>query len=126
MKQPILISGRPIAEVIKQRRAQMLVHSCIYYELDDNIVSDHQWQAWADELEKIQNEYPDEINIGFFDWEFRDWDNSTGAHLPHREPWVFAKANQLLYNRDHGLHLLYKPNGKQEEQAKQGLESFFG
>ena len=126
MKRPILINGRPIAEVIKQRRAQMLVHSCIYYHLDESIVSDHQWQAWADELEKIQTEYPDEIKIGFFDWEFRDWDNSTGAHLPHRHPWVFAKANQLLYNHNNGLYLLYKPNGKQEEPAKQGLESFFG
>ena len=87
---------RTIKEIIKQRRAQMLVHSCIYYELNDNIVSDHQWQAWADELQKLQEDHPDEMKIGFFDWEFRNWDGATGNHLPHRHPWVLAKARYIL------------------------------
>jgi NAD-dependent DNA ligase len=81
---------------IRQRRAQMLVHSCIYYELNDSVVSDDQWQKWADELEKLQRENPDSIKIGFFDWEFRDWTGATGAHLNHREPWVLAKAKYVL------------------------------
>lgn len=85
-----------IKELIRRRRAQMLVHSCIYYELNDNIVSDDQWQKWADELHVIQKENPDYVKIGFFDWEFRDWDGSTGTHLPHRHPWVYAKANYIL------------------------------
>lgn len=37
----------------------MLVHSYIYYELDTNIVSDHQWSEWATELANLQNKYPD-------------------------------------------------------------------
>ena len=81
---------------IRQRRAQMLVHSCIYYELNDSVVSDDQWQKWADELEKLQRENPDSVKIGFFDWEFRDWTGTTGAHLNHREPWVLAKAKYVL------------------------------
>lgn len=32
-----------IAELILQRRLQMLVHSYIYYELNDNIISDSTW-----------------------------------------------------------------------------------
>ena len=91
-----MLSKDQIKSKIKQRRAQMLVHSCIYYELNDNIVSDHQWQAWADELEKLQKENPDCCNIDFFDWNFRDWDGATGNHLPHRHPWVYAKALYLL------------------------------
>ena len=87
---------RPIPEIIRQRRAQMLIHSCIYYELDDNIVSDHQWQHWADELERLQTQYPQYCNIGFYDYEFKDWNGSTGNHLPPRDPWVFSKANQIL------------------------------
>ena len=86
-----------LKEKIRQRRAQMLIHSAIYYDLNDNIVSDHQWQAWADELEKLQKDHPDQINIDFFDWEFRDWDGATGAHLPHRHPWVHAKAKYVLH-----------------------------
>ena len=92
---------------IKQRRAQMLIHSCIYYELDDNIVSDHRWQAWADELDQLQRENPSCCDIKFYDYEFRNWNGATGNHLPHRDPWVFAKAQYIvmihrkLYGPDH-------------------------
>jgi len=85
---------------IKQRRAQMLIHSCIYYELDDNIISDHKWQQWADELEVLQRENPDCCKLDFYDWNFREWTGATGNHLPHRDPWVYAKAKWLLnYDR---------------------------
>jgi len=85
-----------IKEKIKQRRAQMLVHSCIYYEMDDNIVSDHTWQKWAEELQKLQEDHPEYLKIGFYDHNFKDWDSSTGAHLPHRDSWVYRKAQQIL------------------------------
>lgn len=85
-----------LIDKIRQRRAQMLIHSCIYYELNDNIISDHKWQQWADELEAIQNAWPELLKIGFYDYNFRDWDGATGNHLPHRDPWVFAKANYIL------------------------------
>ena len=85
-----------IPEKIKQRRAQMLIHSCIYYELNDNIVSDHQWQAWAFELEELQKKHPEHMNIGFYDKYFQDWDGATGNHLPHRDSWVYNKALRLL------------------------------
>jgi NAD-dependent DNA ligase len=96
-----------IVSKIRQRRAQMLIHSCIYYELNDNIVSDHRWQRWADELEVLQRDNPTCCNIGFFDSEFSNWDGSTGNHLPHRNPWVLRKATYIidlhrkLYGTDH-------------------------
>ena len=92
---------------IRQRRAQMLIHSCIYYEMDDNIVSDHRWQTWADELEQLQKDNPHCCTINFFDREFANWNGATGNHLPHRHPWVFSKANYIvmihrkLYGPDH-------------------------
>ena len=85
-----------IGAKIKQRRSQMLIHSCLYYEMDDSIVSDDKWQQWADELEQLQRDYPDLNKIGFYDEEFRDWDGSTGAHLPHRDPWVYGKSLALI------------------------------
>ena len=48
-----------IAEKIQQRRYQMLIHSCLYYHLNQNVISDKQWDAWARELRDLQNEYPD-------------------------------------------------------------------
>lgn len=85
-----------IKDKIRQRRAQMLIHSCIYYELNTEIISDHLWQKWADELEKLQKENPADCEINFYDWEFKDWTGATGNHLPHRNPWVFAKANYII------------------------------
>ena len=80
-------------EKIKQRRAQMLIHSYIYYHLDDNIVDDHTWQKWADELTELQA--GEVVEIGFYDKEFADWDGSTGSHLP-KDAWVHEKAIFLL------------------------------
>ena len=40
----------PTAELIKRRRLQILVHSCVYYLMDDNLVSDEQFDSWAKEL----------------------------------------------------------------------------
>ena len=90
------ICSSELIELVRRRRSQMLIHSCIYYELNESIISDHQWQAWADELQKLQKEHPSCLRIDFYDWEFRDWDGATGAHLPHRNPWVFQKANYIL------------------------------
>lgn len=85
-----------IPEKIKQRRSQMLVHSCLYYDMDDSIIDDHTWQRWADELSELQNEYPQHCKIGFFDKEFVGWDGTSGYHLPLRDPWVRNKATQIL------------------------------
>lgn len=68
-----------MVELIRQRRAQMLVHSFLYYVLDDPIVPDDTWQRWANELAKWQVVCP---QIGYYDQEFADWDGTTGMHLP--------------------------------------------
>lgn len=85
-----------IAELIQQRRYQMLVHSCIYYVLSSNIVSDMQWDAWAKELKALQEQYP-EISQRVMLYEyFSDWDASTGEFLPIRESWVIRLATKAL------------------------------
>jgi hypothetical protein len=80
------------AERIRQRRTQILVHSYLYYELDDPIIDDHTWQRWADELVELQRQHPG--SIGFLDAVFADWDGSTGAHLP-RDSWTRQNALRL-------------------------------
>lgn len=90
-----------IFEKIKQRRSQMLVHSCLYYELDTAVVTDDQWQKWADELTQLQKDYPNLCeNMGWYDDYFRDWTGATGMHLPHRDPWVLKTARYLLDNEN--------------------------
>jgi hypothetical protein len=90
-----------IKSKIRQRRAQMLCHSYIYYVLDDNIVSDDKWQQWANELREIQEKYPKYCKIDFFDKYFYTWTGDTGMHLPLKDPWVVYKATQI-YNYEKG------------------------
>ncbi len=84
-----------IAELIQQRRLQMLVHSCLYYEMDTNLISDKQWSEWAVELAHLQTQYPDIAKQVIWSDAFEDWDGTSGAFLPLRDPWVIGKANQL-------------------------------
>lgn len=87
---------------IKHLRLLMLVHSYLYYVLDDPIVSDDVWQSWANELTHLQNS-PEWIDIKTdmpYDEAFKDWDGTTGHHLPFEDRWVISKALQI--RRIHG------------------------
>lgn len=81
-----------LVEKIRQRRHQMLVHSYLYYVMDDTVITDGQWQRWADELVVLQEQ---EKTIGFYDEEFADWNGSTGMHLP-RDEWIVRRAKWLI------------------------------
>lgn len=70
-----------IEERIRQRRRQMLVHSYIYYELNDSIISDATWSKWAKELAQLQKDYPEESKRVEEYEQFKDWDGSSGAFL---------------------------------------------
>ena len=86
----------PIASKIQQRRLQMLVHSYIYYKLDENIISDHAFNCWGHELTNLQNKHPDIASRVCYAEAFKDWTGDTGAFLPLDDPWVINKAYQLL------------------------------
>lgn len=97
------------AQLIQQRRLQMLVHSRIYYELDTNIISDHQWAKLATELAQLQQQYPEIAARVCYAEAFQDWDGSTGAFLPLKDEWVVRKADQLLHlHTREGNHVEYK------------------
>ena len=89
--------NQKISDLIQRRRLQLLVHSCIYYELDQNIISDKQWDEWARELVQLQKEYPEESKEVIWYDAFKDWDASTGAFLPIKDEWVVRKSKQLLH-----------------------------
>lgn len=85
-----------IAERIKRRRLQLLVHSCIYYELNQNLISDSTFDKWSVELLELQKKYPKVAEQVCWHQAFKDWDASTGAYLPIRDTWVMSKALELL------------------------------
>tara|TARA_A100001015_G_scaffold232454_1_gene263360 strand:- start:1621 stop:1938 length:318 start_codon:yes stop_codon:yes gene_type:complete len=84
-----------IKEKIRQRRSQMLVHSFLYYRMDDPIIDDDKWQRWANELAELQSNNPDDCKINFYDKEFKDWNGDTGFKLPLNDPKVIKKAMQI-------------------------------
>lgn len=106
------LTKEEIQSFIKRRRKQVIVHSCIYYELDDSIVSDDTWQTWANELAEMQEKYPEYHKVGFYDKEFLNWDGTTGAFLPYKDEWVWNEAVWLR-----AIHY-----DKNEKQTKQELK----
>lgn len=93
-----------IASKIQQRRYQMLVHSLLYYELDTNLVSDAQWSRWAEELVKLQKQYPEISDNVIFADAFRTFDGSTGFDLPYRDEQVVNIAYRLLRSYANGKY----------------------
>ena len=84
-----------IEERIKQRRLQILIHSYIYYELNQNIVSDAKWTKWAKELVELQALYPIESAAVIYSEQFKDFDGSTGAFFLYDDR-IISTANKLL------------------------------
>ena len=85
-----------IQALINQRRRQVLVHSIIYYILDDSIITDAKWTQWATELEELQKQYPDIAEQCVYADAFRGFDHSSGFDLPLHDEWATRKAMQLL------------------------------
>ena len=85
-----------IADRIQQLRLCLLVHSCIYYELNYNRISDKEWDSMARELKALQEQYPNISKQVIWYDAFKDWDASTGAFLPLKDEWVMKKAQSMV------------------------------
>ena len=85
-----------IAELIKRRRFQVLIHSCIYYRLAENIIDDFKFDGWSRELVKLQEQYPEESKEAPLYEEFKTFDGTTGFDLPIHESWVVNRAKKVL------------------------------
>ena len=90
------VEADEIRTLILRRRLQVLVHSCIYYVFNENIISDSTWGTWARELAELQEKYPSIAARVDYAKEFQDFDGSTGFHLPTRNLEIMAKAQYLL------------------------------
>lgn len=111
----------PIAQLIQRRRLQILVHSCLYYELDKSIITDTQFDTWGKELVELQAKYPNIADRICYHEAFKDWEGNTGAFLPYKDPWVLNKAYYLLQLRGENFNNEHKKilqsTGKQSSQS---------
>ena len=84
-----------VAERIQQRRLQMLIHSYLYYEKNENIVDDATWSKWAMDLVELNEKFPALAKKGKYASQFKDWDGSSGVHLKYDKK-TKEKAMMLL------------------------------
>lgn len=92
-----------VRELINRRRRQILIHSVIYYRFNDNLISDHTWSVWAQELFNLQQQYPEIAARCVFSRAYENFDPSTGYNLPLDDAWAFATANMLLRYYDNHI-----------------------
>jgi len=84
-----------VGNLIKRRRLQVLVHSCLYYGMDESLVPDNVFDKWCKDLVQLLKDNPNEYSDRF-DIYFKDWDGISGYDLPIRDPWIWNKALRLL------------------------------
>lgn len=78
------IKGLTIQDYIDFLQRFIIVHSYIYYELNNNVVSDKFYDAKAKELTKLKNEYPELWESSQYYKQFGgDYNGATGFTLYH-------------------------------------------
>jgi len=94
---PLGADAEVIRELIHRRRRQIIMHSVLYYRLDEILISDSQFDLWSVELVKLQSDHPEHaMTVGYEAEAFRDFTGSTGFDLPVDDPRVIATARRLL------------------------------
>lgn len=88
-----------IRQLIRRRRRQILVHSCLYYQLDASLVSDPIFDSWCKELTKLQEQYPKISAHVEYAREFKGFTGVTGFNLPYGNPEITTTAMRLLQYR---------------------------
>lgn len=87
--------GEP-GELITRRRRQILVHSCIYYHMDTNVITDHQFDYLCVSLVEKTAEFPKVAEKCEYHDAFHGFDGSTGADLPYLAEEIVRAAERLV------------------------------
>ena len=82
----------------------IIVHSYIYYELDNNVISDREYDARAKELNEYKNNYPELWESSMYYKQFGDeYNGATGYGLydaldDHQKD-IIQSILQLIYSK---------------------------
>ena len=80
-----------------RRRHQILILSCIYYRLGENIIDDFTFDKWSRELVELQFKYEEESKACRYYKDFKSFDGTTGFDLPIHITQVIARAKKVLW-----------------------------
>ena len=81
---------------INRRERQILVHSFLYYQLNESIISDHTFDLWSKELAELIKKHPEEFKASVYADAFEDFDGSSGYDLPYGYPEIQNTGLRLL------------------------------
>lgn len=90
------LSRDALVELINRRRRQILVHSVLYYRMNQNVIDDTTFDLWSKELAALQQDYPDIAAECEWAEGFKEFDGSSGAFLPLHDPIAVDMANRVL------------------------------
>ena len=85
-----------ILELISRRRRQILVHSFLYYQLNESLIDDYTFDTWSKELVNLQSHYPTEAMKSVYAKDFKDFDSSSGYDLPYSRMEIQTVGHRLL------------------------------
>lgn len=88
-----------ILEKINRRENQILLHSCLYYKFNDNLLTDHAYDNLGKDLIELSQQYPLEFSASYHYSEFKDYVTSecpSGYSLHYSTTEIVSKAVLLL------------------------------
>lgn len=91
--------NQEIIDLINRRENQVLIHSAIYYRLNDNLIPDWQYDNIGKDLVELAHKYPEEFKASYHYNDFIEYVNSetpSGFNLPYATVEVTSKAMYLL------------------------------
>ena len=89
------MAKQTILEKINQRERQLLVHCCLYYGMNVNIISDDTYDKFSFDLADLIKEHPNAFKKSVYYYEFRNFDPSTGLGLNYKKPEIIKVAHRL-------------------------------
>ena len=84
-----------ILEKINQRERQLLVHCCLYYGMNENIISDDKYDFFSFDLADLIKKYPDDFKKSAYYKDFLEFNPSTGLGIKYRKPEIIKVAYHL-------------------------------
>lgn len=89
-----------IAELIKRRENQILLHACLYYEFNLNLISDDKYDQWSFELKDLIDNHPVEFKQSPYYKDFKGFVPDSGYYLPYKKKYRRAMWFKKMYEKE--------------------------
>lgn len=86
-----------IKELMNRRMRGILIHACLYYTFNYNIISDAEYDKRGLELMELIKKYPQHLDELEFGSDFKNYiDCPSAFNLNYRDPRILNRAYHLM------------------------------